>query len=62
MKTRASIVEDVLIVNSNTDLVHSPDDNGWYFHDYKQDRTSIIYPTFDDAEHAWDSGKVKWDE
>lgn len=48
-----------------TDLVYSPDDNGWYAHEYdfarKATRTSLkIYPTRDDLLRALSSGRHRW--
>lgn len=54
--------------DSLTDLVHSPDDDGYYFSESKQgenvilSRTSEVYPSKGAARKAWDSNKVKWDD
>ena len=67
-------VEDGLwIVDVVTDLVYSPDDNGFYFveHSSQDDnydtRTSQTFPTKNDAELAlqnsmWDKDSIKWNE
>jgi hypothetical protein len=48
------------------DMVDSPDDNGWYFHEYdfvkRRDRTSIkIFPSAEAARNAFAKKAVKWE-
>lgn len=48
------------------DMVDSPDDNGWYFHEYdfvkRRDRTSKkIFPSAESARQAYSKGVVKWE-
>jgi hypothetical protein len=47
----------------NIDLVDSPDDNGFYFREYNngEDRWSTTYATRDDANEAYDKGRIKWE-
>jgi hypothetical protein len=49
------------------DLVHSPDDGGYYFsnHDFRnrKSRTSIkIYTTEKEALAEWNSGSLEWED
>jgi hypothetical protein len=49
-----------------TELVHSPDDNGYYLSqaDFQNRRGRVsaqIYPTRDKALAAWNSQTVEWD-
>ena len=48
-----------------TDLIFSPDDGGWYFHEASKEqllsRTSRrIFPSADDAKKDFNRGLVKW--
>ena len=54
-------------VSKTTDLVYSPDDNGYYFHEYKpgnglKERVSIVYPTKHNALQAWGTDEVEWEK
>lgn len=48
--------------NDDTDLVYSPDDDGWYFQDYSRDCTSQVFTSKVGAARAWRRGTVKWDD
>jgi hypothetical protein len=49
------------------DLVYSPDDDGWYAHEYDldamTDRVSLkVYPSRQHLERALDNGTHEWEE
>ena len=48
-------------INDKTDLVYSPDDSGWYIHDFKGDRASEFYSTRGEACEAYTSDSVEWE-
>jgi hypothetical protein len=54
------------LVNNVIDLVHSPDENGYYFQEHCTsgvlNRVSQIFPTFVDAESAYRNNSIKWGE
>ncbi len=54
-------VEDTYYLNNETDLVYSPDDGGWYIHDYKNDRASIVYSTKGKACEAYIADSLEWE-
>lgn len=49
------------MVSKSVNLVYSPDDGGWYFHNYDNDAVSITYPTESDARMAWANHAVNWE-
>ena len=58
----------VVLLDDNTDLVHSPDDSGWYFQQEfdsqgagRCERISIIYSDKSDALAAYRDGTISWD-
>ena len=50
------------IIDATHDLVHSPDDGGWYLVEHPSWRHSIIYPTEESARAALRESKVEWEE
>lgn len=50
----------VITVNSNVDLIFSPDDEGWYFHNHTTDKTSQIFEHKDQAVIAWHKKDIVW--
>lgn len=68
MSETVQVRRDGRILIGATDLIHSPDDNGWYFSetDFRLSRgghrTSIIYKTEAQAKAAWRRQAVKWDD
>ena len=54
-------VEGNFHLNDDTDLVDSPDDDGWYIHDFKGDRASEIYATRGEAIDAYTTDSVEWE-
>ena len=55
------VVEGTYYLNDNTDLVYSPDDSGWYIHDFRGDRASAIYSTRSEACEAYTSDSIEWE-
>lgn len=53
--------EGTYLLNDETDLVYSPDDGGWYIHDYKNDRGSAIYATSGAACEAYITESLEWE-
>ena len=66
MSETMEVLRDGRVVIGATDLIHSPDDNGYYFHqaDFSKSkcRTSVkIYPTEAAAKKEWGAGTIKWE-
>jgi hypothetical protein len=60
------VVRDGRILMGATDLIYSPDDNGYYFHQANfaknKCRTSAkVYPSDMTAKKIWRAGKVEWE-
>lgn len=55
------IMEDHYYLNDLTELVYSPDDYGWYIHDFKNDRESAIYSTRGETCDAYTTDSVEWE-
>ena len=49
------------IIDNNLDLVHSPDDGGYYFQDQNW-RVSKIYRTKKGALESYRNGNIEWEE
>ncbi len=58
-------IENVWVVDKDTDLVYSPDDDGWYFQLYNQPdrkcRTSKLYKTRQEAYKEYQQGIIVWE-
>ncbi len=55
------IINGTYAVSTDIDLHYSPDDNGWYFQDYKLDRVSVLYKTKNDAVRAMKLNNIVWE-
>ena len=66
MGQTVEIKRDGRVLIGATDLIHSPDDDGYYFHqaDFRRSkcRTSKVYKTQAQAMTDWLARKVKWDD
>lgn len=47
-------------INADIDVIYSPDDGGWYSSHYGLNRTTHVYPTWEEARDAARAGR--WDE
>jgi hypothetical protein len=61
------VVRDGRCLMGATDIIYSPDDNGYYFHEADfakgKSRTSAkVYPNEDGAMKLWRAGKVEWED
>lgn len=54
------MAEDTVVLTPDVDLVHSPDDGGYYLHHYGTSQTSQIFPTAADARRALVAREVEW--
>lgn len=55
-------MSEIQAMSKIVDLVHSPDDGGWYFHNYVAARVSVTYPNEADAHAAWDNNAIEWED
>jgi hypothetical protein len=46
--------------NHYYDVVHSPDDGGWYVQRWSDNKTSEIYPDKESAKEALYANKIEW--
>jgi len=55
--------DNITIITENIDLVYSPDDAGYYFDDYANNKGSKdIYESKSGALQAFKAGAVEWEK
>ena len=55
-------VEGSWYLNDSMDLIYSPDDSGWYIHDFRTGKESAIYATKKEACEAYTTYSLEWED